>query len=304
VTVTPQISFAVPYYQGQDFLLKTLRSVQAQTNPNWEVVVVDDAGPDDASQVVAALNDLRISYIRKQENVGLAGNWNRSLAATTSPYVTILHADDVLLPNYAEMMLQLLDTHPQVAASHCGVEIIDERGEPKRTVVDVVKKAIMPKGSSDIISSGQHGAVRLMRGSWIYCPTICYRRDCFPESGFDGNWRFVVDLDLLVRLMLTGHSLVGRSEVGLQYRRHDEAQTSILTKSLVRFEEELTYYERVSLMAHQQGWRRLEVVARRATMVRLHAVYHGLTLLVHCDLRGAWRALVLGIKGTKNGTRL
>lgn len=283
-------------------MLNTLRSVQAQTDPNWEVVVVDDAGPDDASQVVASLNDPRISYVRELKNVGLAANWNRSLAATTAPYVTILHADDILLPNYAAMMLQLLDANPRAAASHCGVEIIDELGAPKRTVVDFVKKVIMPKGSSDIISSGEAGAVRLLRGSWIYCPTICYRRACFPESGFDSQWGFVVDLDLLVRFMLTEHSIAGRSEVGLQYRRHDDAQTSILTKSLIRFQEELTYYDRVALVARQHGWERLEIVARRAAMVRLHAAYHGLMLLLHGDLGGARRAIALGIKGTKNGT--
>ena len=75
----PLISAVIPAYNPESFLLETVASVERQTWPNWEAVVVDD-GTDrpESLDILAAIEqrgDPRIRVVR-QENRGLAGARN------------------------------------------------------------------------------------------------------------------------------------------------------------------------------------------------------------------------------------
>src|SRR5690606_6066717 len=61
---SPAISFAIPYYRGRDYLREAVESVLAQTRPDWELLVVDDCGPEPADDLVASYGDSRIRYHR------------------------------------------------------------------------------------------------------------------------------------------------------------------------------------------------------------------------------------------------
>ena len=294
---TPRIAFAIPYYEGLDYLSATLEKLRWQTIDDWEAIVVDDAGPEPAAELVALLEDPRIRYVRNEQNLGLAGNWNAAIAATSAPYVTILHADDELLPEYAATMVDLLDRHPAALAGHCRVELIDEDGRPTRTLADSVKKIIRPRGSSEIVTMGDEGLASLLRGFWIFCPTLCFRRRLFEEvEPFDGRWRFVVDFSFLANCLFHGHLLVGTHLVGYRYRRHSTNQTAILTAQMTRFEEELQLYAEIARRADQAQWRHSARVARRARIVRAHLVVAAIKSLARGDFRRAKKSLILALR--------
>src|SRR4051794_17742078 len=64
----PAISFAIPYYRNRGYLEETIGSVLAQTIDDWELTVVDDAGPEPAHEIVEALGDARVRYLRNSVN--------------------------------------------------------------------------------------------------------------------------------------------------------------------------------------------------------------------------------------------
>ena len=104
MTTPAAITFALPYYSNLGYLREAIDSVLAQTISNWEMIVVDDAGPEPAADLVATLDDPRIRYVRNVANLGLAGNWNECLRHVTTPYVTLLHSDDRLLPLHLSLI--------------------------------------------------------------------------------------------------------------------------------------------------------------------------------------------------------
>ena len=67
----PRISFAIPYYDNPGYLAEAIESVRHQTIADWDLVVVDDAGPEPAGDVVAAIGDDRVRYVRNDERRGL-----------------------------------------------------------------------------------------------------------------------------------------------------------------------------------------------------------------------------------------
>lgn len=274
----------MPYYSGPDRLEAALESLRAQTVTDWEAIVVDDAGPESAEALVARVGDRRIRYVRNDNNLGLAGNWNKALSLATTDLVTIFHCDDELEPRYAATMIALMDRHPQAVAGHCRVKLIDGTGRPTRTLADTVKRWLTPRFTGDHVIEGDRGLKSLMRANWVYCPTMCYRRGLIPESPFDPQWRFVLDLDVMRRWIVAGRVIVGTSTVAYRYRRHDNNQTRILGVDFRRHDEEIRFAGEVELQAGELGWRATERAARRMYIVRANLLTAALSALVKGDL--------------------
>ena len=297
--MTADISFAVPYYSAPEYLREALESLLSQTHLNWEAVVVDDASPNSVADLIAEFNDRRITYVRNETNLGLATNWNKALALTNAPLVCILHSDDLLEPQYASTMVDLMTTNPDATAGHCRVSIIGADGLPRRTLTDAVKQVIQPKAKGLVVSVGEDGLASMLRGSWIYCPTLCFRRSHLPSVPFDNSWRFMLDFDLIARIFLNGQQIIGTTSKLYRYRRHDGAQTRVLTNELTRFEEELAFYGQMYRAAKERQWLTAQRHAKRATVIRLHLLLQVAARLVRLRFASAARALRLVFRSVK-----
>ena len=265
----PRISFAIPYYDNPGYLAEAIESVRHQTIADWDLVVVDDAGPEPAGDVVAAIGDDRVRYVRNDERRGLPGNWNECVAQATAPLVTVLHGDDRLLPAYAERVLTAAEAAPGAAAYFTGVTVIDADGRPTRTYVDFLKR-LVSRGARAGRVAGDSGLARLLAANFVYCPTLALRTDAVGAVPFDESWRFVCDWDLTVRLLLEGRSLVGVEEPLLEYRRHASQTTARLTFDAQRFTEELGFLRQMQLRAAEGGFPAAARAARRRVATRGH----------------------------------
>ena len=281
MSTTPAITFAIPYYRGVDYLRRAIASVQAQTRDDWECVIVDDAGPESAAAAVLALGDPRVRYERNPENLGLGGNWNRCLALATAPLVTLLHADDELRPGYADAVIRAHAAHPDATAVYTRAVVIGPDGDPVFSFPDRVKRVVEGRTSGATVVTGEPGLERLLRGQFIFCPTLCYRRAALGPDPFSTSWRMVLDLDLLASTLLDGRRLVGLPDALYAYRRHDESQTATLTASTERFDEEIAVYDDIAVRAEAKGWYRAAATARSKRMIRLHLGYRIVGDLLH-----------------------
>ena len=103
---SPAISFVIPAYNAADTLSVTVRSLQAQTRPDWQAVIVDDGSADSTYQVAQdlAAQDPRIKVLT-QKNGGVSAARNTGVEAAEAPYICLLDADDWLDRQYIELML-------------------------------------------------------------------------------------------------------------------------------------------------------------------------------------------------------
>ncbi len=265
----PAITFAVPYHRNLGYLSEAIDSVRAQTLADWELIVVDDAGPEPAAEVVTAFGDGRIRCVRNAENLGLAGNWNECMRLATTDLVTILHADDRLTRGYAAAVVAAAESHPDAAAVFTDAVIIGPSGERVRSLPDRAKRIIArPRTDHDV--AGDAGLAGLATGNYIYCPSLCYRRSVVGQRPFDDRWRFVVDLAYVSDLLLAGHRLRSIRQPLYEYRRHKGNETKAMTDDASRFGEELALSRRIATQARALGWRRTESAARRRWLVRGH----------------------------------
>ncbi len=281
-----ELGVAIPFYSGLGYLRRAIQSLLDQSTDRWRAIVVDDAGPaSEARHVVREFGDPRISYVRNESNLGPARNWNLCLQLVDAELVTLLHADDELSDNYVQTVLDAHLRHSDAVAVHTRAIVIGSRSTPIFSFPDVVKEFIAPRGRSEQITVGDEGLATVLRGQFIFCPALSYKRSLLPDKPFDQAWRQVLDLDLIARLLFDGREIVGSPARAYRYRRHRASQTALLTSSRDRFREEFALYNKIAQRSEAMGWQRSATVARRARILRAHVIYRALG----CALRGRVR---------------
>jgi glycosyltransferase involved in cell wall biosynthesis len=213
----PQITFAIPYYQGSDvqlaqtLLRKTIQSVLIQTRAEWTVLICHNGGHnDELDRLVKSYADPRLVLHNNGVNVGAIGNFNVCLDLPTTPLITILHADDQLLPDYTDSILQATTTHPDVSLYYCGAMIIDINDKPVFSLPDYVKRFIEPKEKGKYtLLEGEDALKKILIGNFIFCPTIAYRKAKLDSFRFSNTWTSVQDLEFMARLLVNGHRFLG-----------------------------------------------------------------------------------------------
>jgi glycosyltransferase involved in cell wall biosynthesis len=110
----PRISIILPAYNRADTITRAIRSAQAQTFSDWELIVIDDGSTDNTAEVLAGLEDSRIVVIR-QPNGGMTVARNTGILAARGEYIAFLDSDDEFLPLHLELCTAFLDAFPQEA---------------------------------------------------------------------------------------------------------------------------------------------------------------------------------------------
>ncbi len=289
------LGIAIPFYRNVAYLRTAIESVTEQSSPDWRLWVVDDSGghePEETlRELIASFDDDRIRYQRNPETVGMVSNWNRCLDAADTELVTLLHGDDRLLQNYVDVTQRVARAHPKAVAVYCGATIIGASGEKEFSLADLVKGFFSPKGGTEVVLKGERAATALMRGNFIMCPTLSFRRSVLGARRFDHGWEQVQDLDLTVRLLMDGEMLVGATEVAYAYRRHGESATWVQSQNRLRFDEEFRLFDQIAARAEALGWGETARVSIQKRIVKLHLAYRALRDVSRLQPRSALETL-------------
>jgi len=127
----PRVSVLMPTYRQAHFIQRALESLLAQTLAAWELIVVDDASPDDTRDRLAPyLSDPRILYHRLDANGGLGAALNAALQRAEAPLVAYLPSDDVLYPDHLAGLVALLNERDDAVAAYAGARHHYNRSAP------------------------------------------------------------------------------------------------------------------------------------------------------------------------------
>src|ERR1051325_6273856 len=128
------VLMALKYYHP-DFLTKALDSVNAQTCPDWRLLILVER--DDASTfrrlLAERLDDPRVE-LGPHDGTGRAFPLNVGRRRATSDFVAILHGDDMWAPDAVETLLRNAKEHPEVDFFHSSRRFVDEADRPVSSV--------------------------------------------------------------------------------------------------------------------------------------------------------------------------
>ena len=139
----PLVSVIMPCYNMEKYISDSIMSVQQQTYPNWELLIVDDNSTDATASVVEKLcqQDTRIQCTVKPNHSGIADTRNQCLRMAKGRYLAFLDSDDVWHPEKLERQLQFM-TERKIGFSYSSYDCIDETGKP-------LEKSVKTAGNLD-----------------------------------------------------------------------------------------------------------------------------------------------------------
>ena len=154
------VSIIMPSYNCGFYVVESIRSAQAQTYQNWEIIFVDDCSQDDTIKLVSELRerDPRIKLLKNEKNSGAAVSRNKALKEAKGRWIAFLDSDDLWEPTKLEKQVRFMEENGY-AFSYTKYQEMDADGKP----TDVT------------ISGPEHVTKRGMYNfCWVGCLTVMY----------------------------------------------------------------------------------------------------------------------------------
>ena len=123
--VLPFFSVIVTTYNRCALLKRALDSLIAQTETNWEAIIIDDGSTDNTADLIKPYLESgnKINYIY-QENAGYAMSKNTGIFLSNGKFITFLDSDDEYAPTHLEGRKLILMNNPGIEFLHGGINII------------------------------------------------------------------------------------------------------------------------------------------------------------------------------------
>jgi glycosyltransferase involved in cell wall biosynthesis len=115
----PLVSVITPVYNGAKYLRECIDSILAQTYENWEYLIVNNCSTDESLEIAREYErkDSRIRVFENSQHLPLLPNSNAALRkmSSSAKYCKVVHADDWLMPECLERMVELAEASPSVS---------------------------------------------------------------------------------------------------------------------------------------------------------------------------------------------
>ncbi len=202
--MTPFFSVVVPVYNRAHLLAATLQSVLAQTEQDFEIIVVDDGSKDDPETVLRQLGDPRLVYIR-QPNGGGGAARNTGIDRAHGMFIAFLDSDDQFLPHHLADMRALLEN-------------TENLGAYSRFIVDRGKGLTLLKPPRAIRKGEDMSTYLLCDRGFLATSTIVVPAEMARRIRFDVNLPAAEDTDFAIRAALAGARFVMATDPGMIWR--------------------------------------------------------------------------------------
>ncbi|MBX9687512.1 MAG: glycosyltransferase family 2 protein [Candidatus Obscuribacterales bacterium] len=228
------VSVCLPVWNGENFLESAILSVLTQTHHNLELIVIDDCSTDDSPKIIERLQaeDSRIKYYRNEHRLGLFENYNRCMSLSTGDFIKPFAQDDLLEPTHIEQMLQLANSHTDIALLSCSRKWIDAKG------ADLSETHGNIPSASDLFPAEKPlDRARILQHSIFPIINLIGEPAAvlFPRTligkGFDSRFKHLGDLEYWLRLLESGKYLCSPEKL-CSIRNHSKRQTIANYKSL------------------------------------------------------------------------
>jgi GT2 family glycosyltransferase len=219
---TPNVSVVMVTHGGGDTALQAVEKLVANTEPRYELIIVDNDSPDDTADRLTA-GVAGADLVRNDENVGFAEGCNQGAARAAGAYLCFLNPDAFVEPGWLE---PLLDVFAREAAVGAAVPLFlhpDGRVQEAGSAVDSVGSALAI-GDGDDPKLFEHRFTRKVDYGSAAC--LMVRADLFARvGGFDPTYSpaYYEDVDLCFKLAERGFPTIYEPRARVVHLRGGES---------------------------------------------------------------------------------
>jgi glycosyltransferase involved in cell wall biosynthesis len=110
----PLVSILMAVYNGEKYLREAIDSILNQTFTDFEFLIVNDGSTDSTENIILSYTDVRIRYIKNEENLKLIATLNKGLDLAQGKYIARMDADDISLPERLEKQVAFMEKNPNI----------------------------------------------------------------------------------------------------------------------------------------------------------------------------------------------
>ena len=202
-----ELTIIVPIYNVEKYLCRCIDSILAQTFADFELILVNDASPDNCGEICNqyAEKDTRIKIIHKP-NGGVSSARNAGLDVAKGDYIAFVDSDDWIHPCYFEFLMKALNESGTEAATLNNVPMTEYNMPPKITYSEIEKKEysgdFIRKRYYDVVFGTEYRDV-------ITCGLYgIYQANIFEGIRFNSQILIGEDLEVMTKISARINSVV------------------------------------------------------------------------------------------------
>lgn len=129
----PAVSVVVPVYKVEPYVKQCVDSILEQTFQDFEIILVDDASPDNSFELCKKLygKNEKVRFIRHEKNLGLGPARNTGMKNSRGKYICFVDSDDFIMPRTLKTFYEAAErTNAQIVHAAGRYELIQDEPEP------------------------------------------------------------------------------------------------------------------------------------------------------------------------------
>jgi glycosyltransferase involved in cell wall biosynthesis len=211
----PKFSVLMTSFNYERFIGDAIESILAQTNPSWELIIVDDCSQDNSWVVISRYVDPRIRAIRFEKNRGACHAYNMAFSLAKGKYIASIDSDDLFHPEKLEEQSKLLDFNLEIDICGCYLTEINDVGE------------IVPTEKQGIAAWFNRSLDLNNPASWVWRNHLCHsgvviRKSFHEKIGlFRADLTYTPDWNFWIRSLAAGARFEVIPQELVRYRSHE-----------------------------------------------------------------------------------
>lgn len=194
----PLISVVVPSYNHAKYISKAVDSVLVQDFSDYELLISDDASPDNSWEAISGFSDPRIRSFRQEKNLGPVGNLVFLIKEARGKYIALLNSDDAWYREKLGKQVAVMESQPHLGACFTWADMVDEQGceisGPEAIWNDVFRQPNR--------TQGEWLRHFFFKGNCLCHPSILARKEVYDTLGFyNPGLKQLPDFEMWIRLL-------------------------------------------------------------------------------------------------------
>ncbi len=243
-----EVTIGIPFYNCEDTLANTIRSLFAQSFQDWELVLVDDGSTDSSLSIARSIDDVRVHVIADGINKGIGARRKQIVDLADGKYLAWQDADDMMHPDRLRVQYDFLEKHSEIDIVDTSYFTID----PKHNILRLLKKV-----------EGYVDNTEMARFPSLTNGTSMARIEIYKKFPYDERLRRGEDWDVWLKAL--GNAKYYHIEDTLYYRMDaDINQKPRISRELIGPRYNAKIYMRY-------GWKYLGLLTTLKLIIRLYA---------------------------------
>ncbi len=178
------------YYNREDFVDESIKSLLNQTYKNYDIIIFDDSSTDNTHRNLLKHESPNLKIIRHKNNIGFVKGLINTINSTDSEYIAIHGSGDISLPDRIAKQVDILDNDKNcmiVGSHYCNIDLLNNTQKIVKGKQYYNKNELLKKNP---LSHGE----------------VMYRKKNYEKvGGYKDFFKFSQDYDLWLRMCKYGY---------------------------------------------------------------------------------------------------